>query len=285
MRNDRLWIIRGRGNHYCKLDAGMLSIKCMYNGSVLYETPEGRYRVDDSQYLILNDGQAYSMQKSRDVLSVCVFFPSQRASAILRSFIEPDDSLLDDPFRQNTVNFFETLQHHGDSVSPYMQTIRDMQDVSPIVDATPHEEFLYGLLAAMLQTQRNIARDAEKLPDARLSTRLELFRRLCIARDYLHASYHEDLTIEHLATVAGLSPYHFIRKFKAAFDKTPHQYLRQIRLEKARNLLKNSRHSITEICYAVGFHSPGSFSSLFHKQTGVSPRAYRNSAILEKFPT
>lgn len=278
MQQNKLWIIRGRGNHHCQLDSGMLSIKCMYNGDVLYETPEGRYRVDDSQYLILNNGQAYSMRKSSDVLSVCVFFPSQYASNVLRGTIEADDLLLDDPFRQNTVNFFETLQYHGDVVSPYMQTIRDMQDNSSVIDGRPHEDFLYGLLVAMLQTQRNIARDAEKLPDIRLSTRLELFRRLCIARDYLHASYHEDLTIDHLATIAGLSPYHFIRKFKSAFSNTPHQYLRQIRLEKARDLLKNSKHSITEVCYAVGFQSPSSFSSLFQKQVGMSPRTYRNQA-------
>ena len=278
MRQDKLWIIRATGNHHCDLDAGMLSIKCMFNGDVLYETPEGRYRVDDSQYLILNNGQAYSMEKSPDVMSVCVFFPDHKASDILRASIESDDVLLDDPFRQNSVNFFETLQRHGDVVTPYMQTIKNMSNSTPVIDGAPYEEFLYELLVAMLQTQRNIARDAEKLPDARLSTRLELYRRLCIARDYLHASYHDNLTIDHLATVAGLSPYHFIRKFKAAFASTPHQYLRQIRLEKAQDLLLNSDYPITEICYAVGFQSPGSFSSIFQKKFGMSPRKYRKQA-------
>lgn len=283
MLNDRIWIIRGRGNHHCDLDAGVLSIKCMFNGGVLYETPEGRYWVDDSQYLILNHGQAYAMQKPAEVLSVCVFFPSHWASDILRAYCEPDSVLLDDPLRQNTVNFFETLQHHGDVVSPYMQIIRAMPFTETVTDGTPYEEFLRELLAAMLQSQRNIMATADKLPETHLGTRLELLRRLTIARDYLHASYHQSLTIDDIASVAGLSPYHFIRKFKDAFGRTPHNYLRQIRLEKAQALLIHSEQSVTDICYAVGFQSLGSFSTLFQNHFGLSPRASRKQARQQNY--
>lgn len=278
MLNDQLWIIRGTSQHYCELDAGVLSVKCMFNGGVLYETPESRYWVDDTHYLILNHGQAYTMHKAEDVLSVCVFFPSTWASDILRASIEPDDALLDDPFRQQDVLFFETLQVHGDAVSSYMRKIKDMPNSSPAQSGIPYEEFLRGLLLAMLQSQRKIAQEAERLPDARLATRLELLRRLYIARDYLHASYQHDLTIDVLASVAKLSPYHFIRKFKAVFGLTPHSYLRQLRLEKAQDLLLASQQPITDICYAVGFHSLGSFSTLFHKHTGLSPRDFRKQA-------
>jgi AraC-like DNA-binding protein len=218
------------------------------------------------------------MQKPASVMSVCVFFPVNWASEVLRGCIEADDILLDDPFRQNTVNFFETLQHHGDVVSPYMRVIKNLPHEVAVINASPYEEFLRDLLAAMLQTQRNIAKDAEKLPDARLATRLELFRRLSIARDYLHASYFDDLSIDELANVAGLSPYHFIRKFKAVFGSTPHQYLQQIRLEHAQNLLSTTDTSVTDICFAVGFQSLGSFSTLFQKQVGVSPRTFRKPA-------
>lgn len=278
MLNDQLWIVRGTSQHNCNLESGVLSIKCMYNGGVLYETSEGRYWVDDSQYLILNHGQSYRMEKSSDVLSVCVFFPSSWASDILRASLLPDDMLLDDPFRQQDVLFFETLQHHGDAVSAYMQIIKNAPQNLPPKAGILYEEFLRGLLLAMLQSQRNIAQEAEKLPDARLSTRLELMRRLYIARDYLHASYAHQLTIDILASVANLSAYHFIRKFKALFGTTPHSYLQQLRLRKAQELLLSSQESITAICYAVGFQSLGSFSTLFHKHTGLSPRDFRKQA-------
>lgn len=277
MQHKQAWIVRGTGEHQCQLDAGMLSIKCMFNGGVRYETPDGRYWVDDAHYLILNHGQAYSMYKPADVKSVCVFFPEHWASDILRTYIESDEILLDDPLHLNTVNFFETVQAHDEVVSPYMQIIKAMPSTEPTIDGAGYEEFLRDLVAAMLQSQRNILQSAEQLPEARRATRLELLRRLRLARDYIHASYYENLSIDILATVAGLSPYHFIRKFKSAFGETPHHYLRRVRLNNARDLLLNTRQPITEICYDVGFQSLGSFSSLFQKHHGLSPRQFRQA--------
>jgi AraC family transcriptional regulator len=167
------------------------------------------------------------------------------------------------------------LQRHDNLVSPYIARLRQMPMKQPVMDGRPMEEFLLELLRAMLQSQRNIALEAEKLPEARRATRLELLRRLFLARDYLHASFADNLDIETMAKIAGLSPYHFIRKFKAAFHETPHSYLRRLRLQKASELLRQTDIPITEICYEVGFQSLGSFSKLFQKQIGLSPSTYR----------
>lgn len=87
----------------------------------------------------------------------------------------------------------------------------------------------------------------------------------------------DSLTIERLARIAGLSPYHFIRAFRGETGTTPHQYVRQRRLERAKHLLATTPMSVTEVCEAVGFESLGSFSSLFRRTTGKSPAAYRTS--------
>lgn len=274
---DKLIIMSGDTYHQCDLAEGALSIKTMFNGGVLYETPDSRYWVDDSHYLILNDRQAYAMEKPRGVLSLCVFFPATYASEILRAHTESDDALLENPLREFPVNFFETLQRHDSLVSPYIARLKQVPFKEAVIDGRPYEAFLRELLRAMLQSQRNIALEAEKLPAARRATRLELLRRLFLARDYLHACYADELNIEAMAAIAGLSPYHFIRKFKAAFHESPHQYLRQLRLQKAAELLRGSDKPITEICLAVGFQSLGSFSSIFQKATGFSPSAYRNA--------
>lgn len=277
MTHKNLYILHGKQYHECNLGEGALSIKCMFNGGVHYETPEGRYWVDDSNFLILNDGQAYAMQKPSTVESLCVFFPSHWASDVLRAYIEPDDVLLDDPFNLRPVYFFETLQRYDITIAPHIAWIRDKVRHSVYTDGKLYEEMLRDLLAAMLQVQRNIALQAEKLPAVRQSTRLELYRRLHIVRDYIHASFQQDLSIDDLAAIAGLSPYHFIRKFKAAFNETPHSYLRELRIKRACELLKYTDLPITEICYEIGFQSLGSFSSLFQKMKGLSPRQYRQS--------
>lgn len=94
-------------------------------------------------------------------------------------------------------------------------------------------------------------------------------------RAYIDRHYAKPLTVAHLAHRAGRSPFHFIRAFRAECGLTPHQYLRERRLARARELLVTTPLPVTEICDAVGFQSLGSFSALFRRLTGESPAAYR----------
>jgi AraC-like DNA-binding protein len=98
--------------------------------------------------------------------------------------------------------------------------------------------------------------------------------RLCRARDLLQ-DVRGTVRIEQAAREAALSPYHFIRLFKATFGATPHQVSIDARLERAKQLLLAADLSVTEICLEVGFASLGSFSALFARRVGTSPAAYR----------
>ena len=98
-------------------------------------------------------------------------------------------------------------------------------------------------------------------------------RRLSLARDILQ----DEKTLLPIATVArraGVSPYHFIRLFEAAFGTTPHRYRTGVRLEHARRLLAGGV-PVTEVCMEVGFSSLGSFSSLFTRSVGEAPSRYQ----------
>ncbi len=83
------------------------------------------------------------------------------------------------------------------------------------------------------------------------------------------------LDLEAMARTAHLSRFHFLRAFRKTFHETPHQYLKRKRIERAKELLASSELPITEICFAVGFESLGSFSALFHQVVGWSPSIYR----------
>jgi AraC-like DNA-binding protein len=102
--------------------------------------------------------------------------------------------------------------------------------------------------------------------------------RLCRARDALREVHDRTLTIDEVARVAAMSPFHFIRQFSAVFGETPHQARIRSRLDRARLLLVSGERSVTEICMAVGFSSHGSFSTLFARRVGVSPSEYRRRA-------
>jgi methylphosphotriester-DNA--protein-cysteine methyltransferase len=82
----------------------------------------------------------------------------------------------------------------------------------------------------------------------------ETFRRLCRARDVAHAFYASRLDTPTLAREAALSPWHFHRLFTAAFGETPHEFLTDLRMARARELLASGRYSVTvsRHCWIVG---------------------------------
>ncbi len=94
-------------------------------------------------------------------------------------------------------------------------------------------------------------------------------------RIFIDDHCEQALTLDDLAARAYLSRYHFIRLFHRRYFETPHRYLTRKRLEKAKELLADSSLTVTEICFAVGFESLGSFSTLFHKSVGWTPSIYR----------
>jgi transcriptional regulator GlxA family with amidase domain len=100
-------------------------------------------------------------------------------------------------------------------------------------------------------------------------------RRLLRARDAMDRAYAEPLDVPALARVAHMSEAHFIRTFRATFGETPHRYLQRRRVERAMFLLRQTDHSVTEICLDVGFVSLGTFSRTFSEIVGESPTRYR----------
>ena len=104
---------------------------------------------------------------------------------------------------------------------------------------------------------------------------LETLRRLGRARDFIDHCYDHPLNLDQISEKACFSRYHFLRLFRQAFKKTPHQYLIERRIEKAKELLGGDELRVTDVCFEVGFQSLGSFSTLFHRYVGHAPIAYR----------
>jgi AraC-like DNA-binding protein len=96
------------------------------------------------------------------------------------------------------------------------------------------------------------------------------------AKDLIDSSYAEPLDVPALARAAFASAAHFNRSFKRAFGETPHQYLLRRRIERAKELLRGTELTVTEVCLEVGFSSLGSFSTAFRELVGEPPSVYRS---------
>jgi AraC-like DNA-binding protein len=100
-------------------------------------------------------------------------------------------------------------------------------------------------------------------------------RHLLRAKDLADARYFDALTVDDMASAAGLSRAHFSREFRRAFGESPHSYLLTRRMERAAALLRTTDHSVAEVCMDVGLTSVGSFTTSFKRTYGMSPTAYR----------
>ncbi len=108
--------------------------------------------------------------------------------------------------------------------------------------------------------------------------RLRDLARLRRVRDRIDREYAQPLDVEALARGASMSAGHLSREFKLAFGESPYSYLMTRRIERAMALLRRGDLSVTEVCFAVGCSSLGTFSTRFTELVGVPPSTYRREA-------
>ena len=96
---------------------------------------------------------------------------------------------------------------------------------------------------------------------------------------YINEHFAEKLTIEQLAKIVSLSPYHFIRVFKSRVGFTPHEYLLHTRLDNSKYLLMTTSLSIKDICFHCGFSSESVFCAAFKKNIGLTPMEYKRAPL------
>jgi AraC-like DNA-binding protein len=154
---------------------------------------------------------------------------------------------------------------------------------SCIEDEDTGEVVINELLQRCLQNccriyNEEVSLKAKKLNFLNVNTRIEILRRLNLAKEYLYANYDKNISLESLANYACLSVNHLLRTFKLAYNQSPHQYLIQIRLQRAQLLLAKTEFPVYEIVNMVGFKCTSSFIRLFRNRYQTTPLKYRNVA-------
>jgi AraC family transcriptional regulator len=100
-------------------------------------------------------------------------------------------------------------------------------------------------------------------------------RQLLQVTDYINDHLAQDIKLSDLAQLLGMSQFHFSRLFKQSMGVTPHQYVLQQRVERAKQLLKETKLSVMEIALLCGFSSHSHLGKWFRQHIGMTPKAYR----------
>jgi AraC family transcriptional regulator len=131
-------------------------------------------------------------------------------------------------------------------------------------------ESLTNVLAVHLLRQYAAAKPQIPIHEGGISQ-----RQLLQVLEYIHEQLDQDIKLADLAALLGMSQFHFSHLFKQSIGTTPYQYLLQQRVERAKQLLKQTDRSIMDIALLCGFNSHSHLSKQFRQLTGVTPRIYR----------
>lgn len=257
---------------------GPLSLKCAAHGVENYELDNQRISVKDSRYLIVNKGQPYSssIASRNDILSVCVFFSDSFVSDVYRTLTQPGEVLLDDGnenIPQSEVNFYQKLYWKNDDLGRLIGSLGSFS--SQYVPQSEMDDWCVNALELLFLHHKEETSNIYHIRAAKRSTREELYKRLCRSIDFIHQQYETDITLQQLSEVSFLSAYHLHRLFKDVTGLTPHQYVTRIRMNVALHLLRQTKHSLSEISSLCGFENESSFIRSFKRAFGTTPVLFR----------
>ena len=169
------------------------------------------------------------------------------------------------------VGFFEQTFPTDEFLMTSLQTLCAN---APHLAGDALEEQLENVLAHVLMHQHDLWRKVSSIGKAKSSTRFEIYRRLQWAVEFAYNHFQEPITVETLASQGCLSLFHFKRLFKEVYGLAPYQFIRNLRMEKARALLHTGM-PVNQVCKSVGWEDSSSFIRLFKKKFAMTPAQFQ----------
>jgi AraC family transcriptional regulator len=235
-------------------------------------------KVNAEHFFISNRFQSYSLaiESNDPVETFNIHIGEYFSEQVIASVLIPDDTLLNHGKQLSvpTIAFFNRLHKKDAFIQQKIDQLKALQknNFSKIL----FEETLASLLLYMLSKHRGAIKMMQQIPSVKTSTRKELYKRVLLATDVIHSTNTYDVSLDELATAACLSKFHFVRLFKQVHQRSPYQYLQQLKTERATSLLKKTKLGLQDIAMEIGLENASSLSRFIHQQKGVYPQQIRN---------
>ncbi|MES2703668.1 MAG: AraC family transcriptional regulator [Bacteroidota bacterium] len=250
--------LNNKGHSYCKVN-------------------KDNYRVATDTFLLAQPGDMYGLtidNISKTELSN-IHINRQFFYDVAHSLTGTHEQLLDNPV--NHIEFPFPLFSQMYQRNPQFDKIAARLTADTPFDQAAFELALADLIGYLLSLNEGLKQKISELPFAKAAVRQDIYKRLALAKDYIHSNHTEPLSLETICRETGMSKFHFLRVFKLFYGITPYQYLTKVRMEKAVGLLKTTKVSIGDISAGLGFEYPNSFIKAFTKTYGAAPLQYRRA--------
>lgn len=256
------------------------SIKTVFSGNRTFNIGKRKLDLYPESFLVIKKGTSYSstIDSSEPVNNLSISFSPSFLSDFNRVQKTRHSTLLDEPFQDGDFqdfSFMETIfPFSGDMKYNIMHLKEHLEQGAP--DDLLLNEYLHHCLINYYKVyNKEVVDKSEKLNFLNSSTKVEILKRLTLAKEYIISNYNRKIELEDIAGHACLSVNHLLRTFKQAYGQSPHQYLIKTRIDRSKYLLKNTNYTINEIVDIIGFECPSSFIRLFKSTNKLTPGKYR----------
>jgi AraC family transcriptional regulator len=267
-----VFYIKGTKFEKCEPHVTRLSLNFNLDNTQPYFIGNREFHVSPSRFLLINEGQSFTTLSANTSESrmVTVAFKVGLADELYHVFSSSHDKLLSSPFATTPRRFFEQTYAVDETMRKNVEKITS----ESAMDESELQEELNGILLRVMLSQTDIWKHIESIDKTKASTRQEIYRRMQNAYEFLHNNFHNPIQVEDLASEACLSTFHFKRLFREVYHQAPYQYIKSLRVQKARELLKQGL-PVHEVCHRSGWRDKSAFIRLFKKEVGVTPDRYR----------
>ncbi len=256
---------------------GSFTLRFVFDGAEQCFIGRRRLDIQNDTFLVLNPGTRFTNIPGPDATVLTIELDAEYLNNF---FVNANNIHALTGIGSNNAIFLPEL---AETVYPFKMEIKNaairLKDY--LEEGEYDEEQLSLYVDRCLVTFYNIYNEeiiekARKLNFLHYSTRVEILRRLNLAKEYLYANYSRNVSLESLADHSCLSVNHLLRTFKLAYNQSPHQFLIQLRLQRAQLLLAKTEYPIYTIVTMVGFKCTSSFIRLFRTRYKTTPLKYRN---------
>jgi AraC family transcriptional regulator len=256
---------------------GNFSIRFVFSGNETCSIGRRQLSIHSDSFIILNKGTQFT-SNSDPRLPVNVFsieFDDDFLNNFNSSFYKGNKAILIDP-DHSAYHLRETIYPFKGNLKLNVSRLKNHLENGTADESIINEYLHRCLLNCYRVYNEEIFLKEKKLNFLHFNTRIEILRRLNLAKEYLYANYNKNVSLESVANYACLSVNHLLRTFKLAYNQSPHQFLIRIRLQRAQLLLVKTEYPVYEIVNMVGFKCTSSFIRLFRNKYQTTPLKYRN---------